>query len=69
MAEMNLEVQRGRQQLEAGIRFWRCKNAEETGELVESGAAEALGPAPKCGAGVREHGANYVRKVGAHRRP
>ena len=34
--------------------------AEESGELVDFGAQESLGPCPMCGAPVYEHGANYV---------
>ena len=34
--------------------------AEETGELVDLAASEALGPCPKCGSPVHEHGSNYV---------
>jgi DNA topoisomerase-3 len=40
--------------------FGDDKKAEETGELVEFGDAENLGPCPKCGSAVHEHGANYV---------
>ncbi|MDZ4160264.1 MAG: DNA topoisomerase III [Burkholderiales bacterium] len=40
--------------------FGDDKKAEETGELVEFGEAENLGPCPKCGSAVHEHGANYV---------
>jgi DNA topoisomerase III len=34
--------------------------AEETGELVDLAASEALGPCPKCASPVHEHGSNYV---------
>ncbi len=34
--------------------------AQESGELVDFGAQESLGPCPMCGAPVYEHGANYV---------
>ena len=40
--------------------FGDDKKAEETGELVEFGEAENLGPCPKCGSAVHEHGTNYV---------
>ena len=40
--------------------FGDDKNAEETGELIDFTASEALGKCPKCGASVREHGSNYV---------
>ncbi|MBB6557998.1 DNA topoisomerase-3 [Acidovorax soli] len=39
--------------------FGDDKNAEESGEIVEFTDA-SLGPCPICGAGVHEHGANYV---------
>jgi DNA topoisomerase-3 len=35
-------------------------DAAQTGELVDLSASEPLGPCPKCGAAVREHGKNYV---------
>ncbi len=40
--------------------FGDDKKAEETGELVDFGAAESLGSCPKCGSAVHEHGSNYV---------
>jgi DNA topoisomerase-3 len=40
--------------------FGDDKNDEDSGELVEFGDTPPLGPCPKCGAGVREHGSNYV---------
>ncbi|WP_137891668.1 DNA topoisomerase III [Ramlibacter sp. 2FC] len=40
--------------------FGDDKNAEETGELVDFSASEPLGPCPKCGAAVHEHGSNYI---------
>ena len=40
--------------------FGDDKNAAETGELVDFGASESLGPCPKCGAPVHEHGSNYL---------
>jgi DNA topoisomerase-3 len=40
--------------------FGDDKLAEESGELVDFSASESLGPCPKCGAPVHEHGANYV---------
>ncbi|MBV8619296.1 MAG: DNA topoisomerase III [Curvibacter sp.] len=36
------------------------RDGEETGELQDFSAQEPLGPCPKCGAPVVEHGANYV---------
>jgi len=40
--------------------FGDDKKSEETGELVDFSASESLGPCPKCGGAVHEHGANYV---------
>ena len=40
--------------------FGDDKKAEESGELVDFSAVESLGPCPKCGGNVFEHGANYV---------
>ncbi|MDF1483912.1 DNA topoisomerase III [Ramlibacter sp. H39-3-26] len=40
--------------------FGDDRNAEASGELVDFGGQESLGPCPKCGAPVFEHGANYV---------
>ena len=34
--------------------------SEETGEIVDLSGSEALGPCPKCGSPVHEHGSNYV---------
>ncbi|RPE66933.1 DNA topoisomerase-3 [Tibeticola sediminis] len=36
------------------------RSAEATGEIVDFSGFEPLGPCPKCGAPVYEHGANYV---------
>ena len=40
--------------------FGDDKKNEESGELVDFGAAESLGACPKCGGAVYEHGSNYV---------
>jgi DNA topoisomerase III len=40
--------------------FGEDRNAAETGEIVDFAAQEPLGPCPKCGARVFEHGSNYV---------
>ena len=34
--------------------------SEDTGELVDFASQQSLGPCPKCGAPVFEHGSNYV---------
>lgn len=40
--------------------FGDDKGAEDTGEIVDFSSQQPLGPCPKCGAPVFEHGANYV---------
>ncbi|MEX8193100.1 DNA topoisomerase III [Comamonas guangdongensis] len=40
--------------------FGDDKDSEDTGEIVDFGQQQSLGPCPKCGAPVFEHGANYV---------
>ncbi|MEY2952042.1 MAG: hypothetical protein RLZZ401_129 [Pseudomonadota bacterium] len=40
--------------------FGDDKKGEESGELIDFSASESLGPCPKCGSAVHEHGANYV---------
>ena len=60
VAEMNLKFSEEDNNWKLEFDFGDDKNAEETGELVEFAADHALGACPKCGAGVREHGTNYV---------
>ena len=40
--------------------FGDDKDSEDTGEIVDFAQQQSLGPCPKCGAPVFEHGANYV---------
>jgi DNA topoisomerase-3 len=40
--------------------FGDDRGRDDTGELVDFTGQEPLGPCPKCGAPVYEHGANYV---------
>jgi DNA topoisomerase-3 len=40
--------------------FGDDKDAGETGEIVDFSDQDTVGPCPKCGAPVFEHGANYV---------
>ncbi|QHE78206.1 DNA topoisomerase III [Hydrogenophaga sp. PBL-H3] len=51
--------------------FGDDKKGEESGELVDFSASEALGVCPKCGGAVHEHGANYVciRSVPTEQQP
>jgi DNA topoisomerase-3 len=51
--------------------FGDDKAGEETGELVDFSAMEALGTCPKCGGQVHEYGKNYVcdRSLPTHTHP
>lgn len=40
--------------------FGDDKDSEDTGEIVDFAGQQPLGPCPKCGAPVYEHGSNYV---------
>jgi DNA topoisomerase-3 len=40
--------------------FGEDRGAAETGEIVDFSGQESLGPCPKCGGRVFEHGSNYV---------
>ncbi|RGE46441.1 DNA topoisomerase III [Comamonas testosteroni] len=40
--------------------FGDDKDSEDTGEIVDFAQQQSLGPCPKCGSPVFEHGANYV---------
>ena len=59
-AEIALKFNEEEQNWKLEFDFGDDKNAEETGELIDFSASEALGTCPKCGASVREHGSNYV---------
>jgi DNA topoisomerase-3 len=59
-AEIVLKFNEEEQNWKLEFDFGDDKNAEETGELIDFSASEALGKCPKCGASVREHGSNYV---------
>jgi DNA topoisomerase-3 len=59
-AEIVLKFNEEEQNWKLEFDFGDDKNAEETGELIDFTASEALGTCPKCGASVREHGSNYV---------
>lgn len=51
--------------------FGDDKKGEESGEIVDFSASEALGACPKCGGAVHEHGSNYVciRSVPTEQQP
>ena len=59
-AEIVLKFNEEERNWKLEFNFGDDKNDEESGELVEFGDTPALGACPKCGAGVREHGTNYV---------
>ncbi|MBL8481403.1 MAG: DNA topoisomerase III [Rhodocyclaceae bacterium] len=46
--------------LEPEFDFGQPRAEDETGEAVDFGDQAAIGPCPKCGAGVYEHGLAYV---------
>ncbi|MFI5443754.1 DNA topoisomerase III [Polaromonas sp. UC242_47] len=58
-AEMVIKFDEETKNYKLEFDFGDDKNAE-TGEIVDFGAQESLGPCPKCGASVFEHGKNYV---------
>ncbi len=60
VAEMKLVFSEEDSNWKLEFDFGDDKKAEESGELVDFGAAESLGPCPKCGSAVHEHGSNYV---------
>jgi DNA topoisomerase-3 len=51
--------------------FGEDRNAADSGEIVDFSAQESLGPCPKCGGRVFEHGSNYVceRSVPTEQQP
>lgn len=60
VAELALKFSEEDQNWKLEFDFGDDKAEEETGELVDFGTAEALGPCPKCGSPVHTHGSNYV---------
>jgi len=59
-AEMVIKFDEETKNYKLEFDFGDDKKAEESGELVDFSAQEKLGPCPKCGAGIFEHGKNYV---------
>jgi len=59
-AEMVIKFDEETKNYKLEFDFGDDKKAEESGELVDFSAQEKLGPCPKCGAGIFEHGQNYV---------
>ncbi len=58
-AEMVIKFDEETKNYKLEFDFGDDKNAE-TGEIVDFGATPSMGPCPKCGSPVHEHGKNYV---------
>jgi DNA topoisomerase-3 len=69
-AEMVIKFDEEAQNYKLEFDFGDDKNAE-SGEIVEFANAPSLGPCPKCGSPVHEHGKNYVceKSVPTHAQP
>ncbi len=59
-AEMVLKFDEETKNFKLEFDFGDDKNAAETGELVDFSSQTSLGPCPKCGSAVFEHGKSYV---------
>ncbi len=59
-AEMVLKFSEEDKNWKLEFDFGDEKAEEESGELVDFSGRASLGPCPKCGAPVQEHGSNYV---------
>ena len=59
-AEMLIKFDEETKNYKLEFDFGDDRAAEESGELIDFSAQQALGPCPKCGASVYEHGKNYV---------
>ena len=59
-AEMVIKFDDETQNYKLEFDFGDDKKGEESGEIIDFSAQESLGKCPKCGAGVFEHGKNYV---------
>ena len=59
-AEMVIKFDEESKNYKLEFDFGDDKNGEESGELIDFSAQTSLGACPKCGAGVFEHGKNYV---------
>ncbi len=69
-AEMVIKFDEETKNFKLEFDFGEDKNAE-SGEIVEFADAPSLGPCPKCGSAVHEHGKNYVcvKSVPTHEQP
>jgi DNA topoisomerase-3 len=59
-AEMLIKFDEETKNFKLEFDFGDDKTGEESGELVDFSAQTSLGPCPKCGGAVFEHGKNYV---------
>jgi len=59
-AEMVIKYDEESKNYKLEFDFGDDKNGEESGELIDFSGQTSLGACPKCGAGVFEHGKNYV---------
>ncbi|MEY4139854.1 MAG: hypothetical protein RLZZ371_2036, partial [Pseudomonadota bacterium] len=59
-AEMVIKFDEETKNYKLEFDFGDDKAGEESGELIDFSAQTSLGACPKCGAGVFEHGKNYV---------
>ncbi len=59
-AEMVIKFDEETRNYKLEFDFGDDKAGEESGELIDFSAQTSLGACPKCGAGVFEHGKNYV---------
>ena len=59
-AEMVIKLDEETKNHKLEFDFGDDKKAEQTGELIDFGDQESLGPCPKCGSAVLEQGSNYV---------
>ena len=59
-AEMVIKFDEETKNYKLEFDFGDDKAGEESGELIDFSAQTSLGACPKCGAGVYEHGKNYV---------
>ena len=71
VAEIVLKYSEDDQNWKLEFDFGDDRKGEESGEIVDFSASEALGACPKCGGAVHEHGSNYVciRSVPTEQQP
>jgi DNA topoisomerase-3 len=71
VAEMVIKFDEDSRNYKLEFDFGDDKAAEDSGEIIDFSAQQALGICPKCGGSVFEHGKNYVcdRSVPTHAHP